>query len=218
MGFVARLHEKYEADWNKMLAHPFLVETANEAIPDERFANWIAQDYLFVREAVPFVAMMIPKAPLAHRKSLSDTVAGFQGELAVFERMAAEHGIVLEGVEPAPINLAYINWLRTTALLDPYEAAYTALYTGEKAYTDSWLTVQRGLKTPSKWQAFIDIWTSEGFQLWVASLASELDALAEGASERMRALMERRFVDGLRYEYQFWNLAYYGETWGIAES
>jgi thiaminase len=41
--------------------------------------------------------------------------------------------------------------------------------------------------------------------------------MAEEASERMRALMERRFVDGLRYEYQFWNLAYSGESWGIAE-
>jgi thiaminase len=217
MGFVQGLHTKYEKDWNKMLAHPFLAETANGTIPDERFANWVAQDYLFVREAVPFIAMMIPKAPLAHRTTLAGTVSAFQGELSVFEQMAAEHGIRLEGVEPAPINLAYINWLRTTALLDPYEAAYTALYAGEKAYTDSWMVVKQGLKGPSKWQAFIDVWTNEGFAAWVDSLATDLDVMAEGASERMRALMERRFVDGLRYEYQFWNLAYYGESWGIAE-
>ncbi len=217
MGFVQELDDKYEKDWAKMLAHPFLAETASRTIPDERFANWVAQDYIFVREAVPFIAMMIPKAPLAHRTTLAGTVSAFQGELSVFEQMAAEHGIQLAGVEPAPINLAYINWLRTTALLDPYEAAYTALYVGEKAYTDSWMVVKRGLKAPSKWQAFIDVWTNEGFQAWVASLATDLDALAKGASQRMRALMERRFVDGLRYEYQFWNLAYYGESWGIAE-
>jgi thiaminase len=203
-----------------MLAHPFLSETAAGTIPDERFANWVAQDYIFVREAVPFISLMIPKAPLAHRTALAGTVSAFQGELSVFEEMAAEHGIVLEGVEPAPINLAYINWLKTTALLDPYEAAYTALYTGEKAYTDSWLVVQRGLQrrgASSKWQRFIDVWASEGFQAWVDSLAVELDALAENASAGMRALMERRFVDGLRYEWQFWSLAYYGESWGIAE-
>jgi thiaminase len=217
MGFVEEVHQKYEAEWAKMLAHPFLAETASGTIPDERFANWVKQDYLFVREAVPFIALMMPKAPLAHRKSLSDTISGFQGELAVFEGMAADHGIDLQGVESAPINLAYINWLRTTAFLDPYEAAYTALYTGEKAYLDSWLVVKRGQPGPSKWQAFIDMWTSDGFQGWVDSLAGELNALAEGASQRMRALMERRFVDGLRYEYQFWNLAYYGESWGIAE-
>ncbi len=217
MGFVEDLHRRYEKGWQKMLSHPFLAETASGAIPDERFANWVKQDYIFVREAIPFIALMIPKAPLAHRKSLSDTISGLHQELELFERMAADHGISLEGVEPAPINLAYINFLRTTAILDPYEAAYMALYTGEKAYLDSWLTVKRAQKGPSKWQAFIEQWTSEPFQQWVTVLGNEVDAMAESGSENLRIRMERRFVDGLRYEYQFWNLAYYGESWGVAE-
>lgn len=217
MGFVEDLHRRYEKDWQKMLAHPFLAETASGTIPDERFANWVKQDYIFVREAIPFIALMIPKAPLTHRKALSDTISGLHQELGLFENMAADHGIGLEGVEPAPINLAYINFLRTTAALDPYEVAYTALYTGEKAYMDSWLTVKRAQKSPSKWQAFIEQWTSEPFQGWVASLGNDVNAMAESASENLRAMMERRFVDGLRYEYQFWNLAYHGESWGVAE-
>ncbi|HIC96149.1 TPA: hypothetical protein EYP12_05930 [Candidatus Bipolaricaulota bacterium] len=213
MGFVEDLHRRYEKEWQKMLAHPFLAETASGTIPDERFANWVQQDYIFVREAIPFIALMIPKAPLAHWKALSDTISGLHQELGLFEKMAADHGISLEGVEPAPINLAYINFLRTTAALDPYEVAYTALYTGEKAYMDSWLTVKRAQKEPSKWQAFIEHWTSEAFQGWVASLGNELNALAERASDDLRARMERCFVYGLRYEYQFWNLAYHGEQW-----
>ncbi|MFW6135922.1 MAG: TenA family protein [Chloroflexota bacterium] len=217
MGFVERLHRRYEKDWREMLAHPFLAETASGDIPDERFANWVRQDYVFVRESIRFIALMIPAAPVAHRKGLSDTISGFHQELELFERMAADHEISLEGVEPAPTNLAYINYLLTTAAFDPYEAAYTALYTGEKAYLDSWLTVKRTQESPSKWQAFIDQWTSDGFQQWVASLAREVDTLAEEASETLRARMERRFVDGMRYEYQFWDLAYHGESWGLAE-
>jgi thiaminase len=217
MGFVDDLHRRYEKDWQKMLAHPFLAETAAGTIPDERFANWVKQDYIYVREAIPFIALMIPKAPLTHRKALSYMISGYHQELELFEKMAAEHGIGLEGVEPAPINLAYNNFLRTTAALEPYEVAYTALYTGEKAYLDSWLTVKRAQKSPSKWQAFIEQWTSEAFQQWVASLGHELNALAEGASENLRVKMERCFVYGLRYEYQFWDLAYHGGSWGVAE-
>lgn len=217
MGFVEDLHRRYEKDWQKMLAHPFLAETASGAIPDERFANWVKQDYIFVREAIPFIALMIPRAPLSHWKALSDIISGLHQELELFERMAADHGIDLEGVEPAPTNLAYIDFLRTTAALGPYELAYTALYSGEKAYLDSWLTVKRAQKSPSKWQAFIEYWTSAAFQQWVASLGRELNALAESASQSLRARMERRFVDGLRHEYQFWNLAYHGESWGVAE-
>jgi len=217
MGFVEDLHRRYEKDWEKILAHPFLAETASGTIPDERFANWLKQDYIFVREAVPFIALMIPKASLIHRRALGDTISGFHQELELFEQMAADHGISLENVEPAPTNLAYINFLWTTAALDPYEIAYTALFTGEKAYMDSWLTVKRAQEGPSKWQAFIEYWTSDAFQQWVASLGNDLNVLAEGASDNLRTRMERRFVDGLRYEYQLWNLAYHGESWGVAE-
>lgn len=216
MGFVEDLHRLYEKDWQRMLAHPFLAETASGAIPDERFANWLKQDYIFVREAVPFIALMIPKAPLSHRKALGDTISGFHQELEIFEKMAADYGIGLESVEAVPTNLAYINFLLTTAALDPYEMAYTVLYTGEKAYLDSWLTVQGAQKSPSKWQDFIEYWASEAFQQWVAWLGNELNALAEGASESLRARMESRFVDALRYEYQFWDMAYHGESWGVA--
>jgi thiaminase len=217
MGFVEELHCSYEKDWEKMLDHPFLKEVAEGAIPDERFINWVKQDYIFVREAIPFIALLIPKAPIPHRRVLSDTISNFHQELDLFEEMAADHGIELEDVEPGPTNLGYTNFLLTTAAFEPYEVAYTVLYTGEKAYSDSWVTVKQAQKSPSKWQAFIDQWSSEAFQQWVISLRDGVNAMAENTSEGLRTRMESRFVDGLRYEYQFWNMAYHGESWGVAE-
>ena len=217
MEFVKELHRRYEKDWQEMLAHPFLQEVAEGTIPDERFINWVKQDYIFVREAIPFIALLIPKAPIPHRRVLSNTISGLYQELDLFEEMAADHGITLEGVKPAPTNLAYTNFLLTTATLDPYEVAYTALYTGEKAYFDSWRTVKQAQKSPGKWQAFIDQWSSDSFQQWVISLRDDVNAMAQSASQNLRDRMERRFVDGLRYEYQFWNMAYHGESWGVAE-
>ena len=217
MGFVEELHCSYEEEWQKMLDHPFLKEVAEGAIPDERFINWVKQDYIFVREAIPFITLLIPKAPIPHRRVLSDTISNFHQELDLFEEMAADHGIELEDVEPGPTNLGYTNFLLTTAAFEPYEVAYTMLYTGEKAYSDSWVTVKQAQKSPSKWQAFIDQWSSEAFQQWVISLRDGVNAMAENASDRLRTRMERRFVDGLRYEYQFWNMAYHGESWGVAE-
>ncbi len=217
MGFVEDLHRRYEKDWQKMLAHPFLAETAAGTIPDERFATWLKQDYIFVREGIPFFALMMSKAPLTHRQVLNAMISNLYQELELFEKMAAEHGIGLEGVEPAPISLAYINFLRATAALEPYEVAYTASYTSDKAYVDSWLAVKRAQRSAGKWQAFIESWSSDGFQEWVAGLGHEVNTLAEGASASLRARMERGFVYGLRYEYQFWELAYHGGSWGVAE-
>ena len=217
MGFSADMLRKYESSWKKMLDHPFLREVADGSIPDDRFANWLRQDYVFVREAIPFVALMIPKAPLPHRKALAETIVGFHQELELFEKMAKEHGVDLVDVVPAPTNRGYIDFLLRTAALEPYELAFTALYAGEKAYLDSWQWVKDHQQERSRWQAFIDHWSSEAFRGWVEWIAAELDQLADKASPELRARMEERFVDGLRYEYRFWELAYRGESWGVAE-
>lgn len=217
MGFSQELLTKHHEAWRRMLDHPFLKEVADGTIPDDRFANWLRQDYVFVREAIPFVSLMIPKAPLHHRVALAKTLLGFQSELETFEMMAAKHGVDFREVVPAPTNRGYVDFLLCVAALEPYELAFTVLYTEEKAFLDCWLAVRERQRGPSKWQAFIDKWTSDAFQEWVGWIASELDILAEKAWPELRQQMEERFVDVLRYEYRFWDLAYQGESWGLAE-
>ena len=128
-------------------------------------------------------------------------------------RLAAEHGVDLEGVEPEPTNLGYINFMLATGALEPYDICYTVLYTAEKAYLDSWMKVKREQKSESRWQRFIDNWTSDGFQQWVSHLGGHLDQLAESASPALKKRMERKFLETLRYERLFWKLAYAGESW-----
>ncbi len=213
MGFTADAHQKYEREWQRMLEEPFLRETAEGTIADERFAYWLKQDYLFVREAVPVLALMIPKAPTSERKSLSDAISGLHEELALFRSMAADHAVGLESVEPEPTNLGYINFLLTTAALEPYEHCATVLYAAEKAYLDSWMKVKREQKNESRWQRFVDNWTSDGFQQWVSHLGAHLDHLAESASPALKRRMERKFLETVRYERLFWKLAYTSESW-----
>jgi thiaminase len=213
MSFVEDIHRKYREPWMSMLQEPFLTEVAQGAISDENFAQWLRQDYVFVREAIPSLGLKLAKAPLEHRDALSNAIAALQKELVLFEAMAAEHGIEIGDVEPLPTNLGYINFIRVTNALEPYELGYAVTYTAEKAYLESWLTVKREQRGPSKWQRFIDNWTSAGFEAWVASLATNLNALAEAASPSLRAQMERKFFQTLRYERLFWKMAFYGETW-----
>lgn len=213
MSFVTAMHAKYREHWLAMLAEPFLTEVAEGEIEDERFASWLRQDYVFVREAIPSLGLKLAKAPIDHRESLSGAIAALEKELVLFEQMAAEHGIAIGDVEPLPTNLGYINFIRVTNALEPYELGYTVTYAAEKAYLDSWLAVKREQRAPSKWQRFIDNWTSDGFQAWVGSLAANLDEMAEAASESLRSRMERKFFQTLRYERLFWKMAFYGESW-----
>ena len=55
MTWTAEQVDRLRGPWEAMLAHPFLRRTADGTLPDAVFANWMRQDYLFVRAAVPFL-------------------------------------------------------------------------------------------------------------------------------------------------------------------
>ncbi len=195
-----------------MLDHPFLRETAAGSIPFDVFANWLNQDYLFVREAIPFIAIMVSRAPHALRPGLAAAIPALQSELELFERMAREKGVSLRE-EMTPICHAYVQYLIATAHSRSFEEGFTLLYCAEKAYFDCWSTVRRTLTSASPWKDFIDRWSNESFAAWVKWLEDEIDKLLERASETLRQQMAAVFLTTTRYEYLFWDIAFQGESW-----
>ncbi|MDQ7029765.1 MAG: hypothetical protein Q9O62_08315 [Ardenticatenia bacterium] len=201
--------------WDATIAHPFLLATAEGTIPDDTFATWLVQDYFYVRELIPFMGVLIAKAPPDLRAPLAEAVVTFNRELDLFRRQAADHGIALDGHPMAPTCHAYVNFMLVTAYSRPFAHAFTVHYAAEKAYLDAWTWVKRHQKAPSRWQAFIDNWSSPAFSQYVTWLAQTLDALAEAVSESDRAAMEKLFLLTARYEYLFWEMAMSGETWPV---
>ncbi len=211
--FHEQLIEQARGAWDAMLAHPFLKVVADGSIPDERFGNWLRQDYLFAQEAVPFLALLLARAPLAHRSQLVQALGALEAELALFERMARGYGVSLAGVEPSPTCHAYVQFLHATAYGRPYPEAFTVLYGAERAYLDSWSRVREMQRAPSRWQAFIDNWTSEPFRRYVEWLGTEVDGLAAEAPPAGQAAMMALFVTTARYEVRFWDMAAGDERW-----
>jgi thiaminase len=102
-----------------------------------------------------------------------------------------------------------------TAYNHSFEEGFTVLYTAEKIYLDSWMTVKNHLKGSSPWQPFIDNWTSEGFQQYVDWLAITLDSLVTGQPESKLNLYAEFFSMTARYEYLFWDMALKKEVWPV---
>ena len=100
-----------------------------------------------------------------------------------------------------------------TAYNRSFEEGFTVLSAAEKVYLDSWMEVKKDQKSESPWQEFIDNWTSEGFQQYVAWLATTLDDLAAGKPERDLRRMKAIFLITARYEYLFWEMAATKEGW-----
>jgi thiaminase len=211
--FTERLDEAAKGIWKKLLSHPFLESTYKQEILDDVFGQWVRQDYIFVREAIPFIALMIGRAPLELRGQLVNIIGMLVKELGMFEKMAKEHNIGLENIKPSPTCHAYLQYLYATANIRPIEESFTVLYAAEKAYYDSWKTVKNYLQSESKWQAFIDYWSSDDFGAYVRWIESELNKLAEGLPEEKLAKMEEQFLTTARYEYLFWTMAQTSEEW-----
>jgi thiaminase/transcriptional activator TenA len=195
-----------------MLAHPFLTATAAGQVTESSFKTWLAQDYLYVRETVPFLGVLLAKAPPALRAPLSEAIGTLNRELDLFRRQAEELGVVLEGLEMAPTCHAYTQFMLATAYSRPFAAGFTVLYGLEKAYLDSWMQVKTNQQGSSPYQAFIDNWTSQAFQDYVAWLGHTLDELVQ---QQDRVELERLFLLTARYEYLFWQMAWNQEGWPV---
>ena len=61
------------------------------------------------------------------------------------------------------------------------------------------------------YQTWIDLHTSPGMSGFVTWLRSVVDSSAPTAEQR--AKLQKIFLDVLRYEHQFFDMAYRGETW-----
>ena len=219
MSFTTDQHQRLAGLWDRMLAHPFLIETRNGTISDETFARWMRQDHVFVEHGVHFLAARLARAPKRHRDPLGDAINGLRKEILLFDEQARQAGVRLADTRPAFVTHAYMQFLTAAGATASYAQAYTVLYVAERSYHDSWRVVRDGMKSRSKWQPFVDNWAGEAFAQYVAVLGQELDELAAAAGDEERVQMGELFELTTRYEIAFWEMAVRGETWpGIPQA
>ncbi len=213
MSFAREQIERVRPLWDRMTSHPFLIQTRDGTIPDDTFARWMQQDYLFVEAAIPFIAAMIPTGPREHWEGHAGIISAFTKELDLFRERAGAAGVAMEGIEPSFTCHAYIQFLLATAYRRPYTEAYTVLYAAEKCYHDSWKVVQDGIDPDSLWYPFVENWAGDEFAAYVGHLEGELDRLAEAAGPAERDRMAGLFELTVKYEIAFWEMALTDDAW-----
>jgi thiaminase/transcriptional activator TenA len=218
MGFAAEQLTHVRARWQEMLDHPFLLRTRDGTIPFDTFATWIRQDFLFVEAAIPFVSILLAKAPAEHRDAHTRVLGMLNKELELFRERARAVGVDLGDLAPSFVNHAYIQFLLATAYRESYACGYTVLYVAEKAYHDSWRVVLNGIDRASPWFPFVENWAGVAFGAYVAHLEQQLDELAGRAGAAERARMAELFELTLRYEIAYWEMAWTAADWPRASA
>ena len=213
MGFAAEQLARVSVEWQDMLDHPFLLRTRDGTIPFDTFATWMRQDYLFVEASIPFISILLAKAPEKHWAAHSGEIGMLHKELELFRERAAATGVELSTLAPSFVTHAYIQFLLATAYRESYACGYTVFYTAEMAYHHSWRVVLNGIDHASPWFPFVENWAGVAFAGYLASLEKELDELAAHAGAAERARMAELFELTMRYEVAFWNMAWTAEGW-----
>ncbi len=208
MSISSLLFEKASQQWDKMLSHPFLKEVGEGTIKREAFDFWVAQDYIFVREALRFLGALELKSPdYDISLVLADAFGALKNELQMFEGYAAERGFSLH-VEPTTTCRSYVDFLIATALTRSFEEAFSALWCAEKGYFDSWNAAKSIATVDNPYKRFIDNWTSDGFNEYVTWIENTLNRLLNGKPASAISSIEETFLMTAKYECLFWDMAY----------
>jgi thiaminase len=114
MGFCDEQLQRVRPIWDRMLSHRFLIDTRDGTISDEVFATWMRQDYLFVEAAIPFISILIAKAPQEHVEQLTQTIAAFYTELETTPTSSSCWPALTGNRMPAPTPCSTPQRRRTT--------------------------------------------------------------------------------------------------------
>lgn len=215
-----RLYAVARPLWEEQLRHPFVTGLADGSLEPDVFANWVRQDYLYLKDFARIFAWAVAKAD---RLEAMGWYAGvldltLNTEMQLHRDYAARFGITkeeLEGEAMWPTTRAYTDFLLRTAADGDMRQLLAALLPCAWGY--SWLgrkLAEGERPADDRYAAWIDQYASDDFAAAADWLRGELDHLAEGglAPTETRRL-EELFVLSSRYELRFWEMCWTGEEW-----
>jgi thiaminase/transcriptional activator TenA len=190
---VAELVALHPQEWNAATSGPFLDAVRDGSLPDSAFRNWLSQDYLFVADLLRFQARLLSIAPRGGQHVLTDGLMALEAELTWFEGHAARSRVHLDA-EHQSVTQAYRELLASYS--ENWRPGITALWTGERAYLDSW---NRALPGAPAYRDFVSHWTHPDFAAYVARLALAVD---------LEGVDESAFLAVCALERDFWAMAW----------
>jgi thiaminase len=187
--------------WQRILAHPFVIETSAGTLPRATFDRWLTEDHYFVQAFRSFLVELSAIAPDDEaRQILAGGLAALEPELALFEREALARGLDLT-TEPSLLNLGYTSYL-LASVGEGWPVGITVLYAVEKAYYDAWASVRDTTSPGTPYAAFIANWSSPDFAAYVDRLGWLVDR------EDLTVAMHLAFDRVARFELAFWDLVH----------
>jgi thiaminase/transcriptional activator TenA len=221
VAFTDELYEATRGIWDVQVQHPFVQGISNGTLDPTVFERWVRQDYLYL---VEFSRVFAWAAARGDRlESMSWYAAALHltlnTEMALHREYAARFGITAEELEAEqmwPTTRAYTDFLVRTAADGDLADLVAALLPCAWGYVHiAGRLAASERPADQRYADWIEQYASDEFREAAGWLRSEMDRLADGVSVEKRARLTDLFVLSSRYEWQFWEMCWCGETWPV---
>ena len=205
--------------WEAQKDHPFVQELADGTLDEARFRHWVKQDYRYLMDYARVFA--IAGARARTESTMTDLLAvahsTLDHEMDLHREFASSYGISraeLEKVQKAPTCEAYTSFLVRTAYEGSLAEISAALYPCGQGYLDIGEYAAQRATGEHRYTPWIEMYTSDEFREAVALLRDFVNRCGKQYPGEHEA-METAFLRSARLEYEFWEMAYSEEGWGV---
>jgi thiaminase/transcriptional activator TenA len=221
MAFTDDLFVHVKPIWDAQTAHPFVRGLGDGSLAVERFARWVRQDYLYLKDYARLFAWAVAKADRLESMEWFASVLHLtlNTEMALHREYAQRFGIVpaeLESESMWPTTRAYTDFLIRTAADGDMADLVAGLLPCAWGYVYIAQELAKG-KPPAdqRYADWIGQYVSPDFVQAAEWLKGEMNRLAEGANPGKRGRLMEIFTICSQYEWLFWEMCWRGESWPI---
>ena len=197
-----------------IIGHPFIHELAKGALSEKIFERYIAQDELYLgnygRQMFAFADMI--EEPSQKEMFTSFAQTGLDGEKAMHQLMMCRFGVDTTA-EPSEVTTGYNAHTEAAIRTGVKEIAFAALLPCIWVYNEVGkhiLSIARMERNP--YREWIEEYGNEEFSAAVGKVLELIDRYASLTDETTRKEMTLQFLEGVQFEYRFWDYAYCGEA------
>ena len=222
MSFAENIETKAMPIREAILAHPFITGVGDGSLPVEKFKHYVEQDYAYLIDYSRVLAVASAKAPdletMGWFAALLDETLNTEMEL--HRRYCAEFGITrqqLDATRPAPTTVAYTGYLLKTAYQGSFGELVASLLPCQWGYWEigDHLAREGEPQHAPLYCQWIQMYTSQEFAVLAQEIRALADRVAQDAGPLQTEAMDQAYLTSLRFEYQFWEMAYSLEQWAV---
>ncbi len=203
--------EKCEPVIQAIKKHPFNQELADGSLSREKFAYYIEQDTLYLRDFARSLAVIASKAPLKFVKDfLSFSDGALIAEQEVVHSFFRHTFNLQETGKLTPATLSYTSYLLQVSSIAPVEIAIASVLPCFWVYKIVGQSIAQNtdMESQNPYQKWIETYSGKEFSDSVERAISIFDKVALSASNKIRGFMLDAFYKSTVLEWHFWNDSY----------